>query len=189
MHPTHSTTLGGRLRHRRKLMGLTLSAVARAAGCSESMISKIETDSVSPSLTMLRRVATALDTNVAKLFAETPSQGIVSREGERPRIDTDTLRRGDAISLERLIPYHDGTLLQANIHIVGPGGCSDGLITHVGEEMGYILAGVLELTVDGRAYLLNPGDSFHFASDLPHGYRNPGAAETRVLWVNTPPTF
>ena len=189
MVQAHAQSLGARLRHRRKLLGLTLSAVAKSAGCSESMISKIETDSVSPSLTMLRRVATALDTNVAKLFAEAASEGIVSRRGERPRIDTDSLRRGDAISLERLIPYQEGTLLQANIHIIGPGGQSDGLITHIGEEMGYLLEGALELTVDGRQYLLNPGDSFHFASDLPHGYRNPGPVEARVLWVNTPPTF
>jgi hypothetical protein len=26
-------------------------------------------------------------------------------------------------------------------------------------------------------------------SDPPNGYRSPGDVETRVLWVNTPPTF
>jgi len=36
---------------------------------------------------------------------------------------------------------------------------------------------------------LRAGDSFHFPSEVPHGYRNPGRVRTRVLWVNTPPTF
>lgn len=189
MKQTISTSLGTKLRHRRKLLGLTLSAAAKAAGCSESMVSKIETDRVNPSLTMLRRLAAALDINVAKLFADAPVEGVVSRDGERPRIDTDALRWGDKVSLERLIPYHDGTLLQANIHIIEPGGASDGLITHVGEEMGYLLEGLLELSVDGRDHLIQLGDSFHFNSELPHGYRNPGTVVAKVLWVNTPPTF
>lgn len=184
-----STRLGTKLRHRRKVLGLTLSTVAKTAGCSESMVSKIETDRVNPSLTMLRRLAAALEINVAKLFADAPIEGVVSRHGERPLIDTDALRRGDQVSLERLIPYHDGALLQANIHIIGPGGASDGQITHVGEEMGYLLEGQLELSVGDRTYLIQPGDSFHFNSDLPHGYRNPGAVVAKVLWVNTPPTF
>lgn len=170
-------------------MGQTLSAVARSAGCSESMVSKIETDRVNPSLTLLRRIAAALDINVAMLFSDGQSGGVVSRRGERPVIDTDRLRRGDQVALERLAPHHDGALLQANIHIVGPGGSSDGLISHVGQEVGYLLEGVLDLTVGDRRYRLRAGDSFHFASEIPHGYSNPGPEVARVLWVNTPPTF
>ena len=28
-----------------------------------------------------------------------------------------------------------------------------------------------------------------FASVRPHRFRNPGATETTVVWINTPPTF
>ena len=51
------------------------------------------------------------------------------------------------------------------------------------------LEGEFELTVDGTTYSLKAGDSFFFRSELPHSYRNPGAIEARVLWVNAPPTF
>ncbi len=170
-------------------MGHTLSYVAKSAGCSESMVSKIETDSVNPSLTLLRRIASALDINVAMLFSGGETEGVVSRAGERPVIDTDRLRRGDQVALERLAPHRDGTLLQANIHIVAAGGSSDGKISHVGQEMGYLLEGILDLTVGDRTYRLNTGDSFHFGSEIPHGYNNPGNTVARVLWVNTPPTF
>jgi len=168
---------------------MTLLDVAREAQCSESMVSKIETARVSPSLTMLSRLAAALDVNVSVFFSDDPGDDIVTRAGARPRLDTDALRRGDGVTLERLIPYAPGCMLQANIHIVAPGGRSDGMIAHVGEEIGYLIDGELELEVDGQRFLLGPGDSFHFESDRPHGYRNPGSREARVLWVNTPPTF
>lgn len=168
---------------------MTLQKLATAASCSESMISKIETGRVKPSLTMLSRLAAALGVNVSTFFDDGADPEVVTRAGARPRLDTDALRRGDGIALERLAPHADGALLQANLHIVAGGGASDGLIVHVGEEIGYLVEGELELEVDGRTYLLRPGDSFHFPSDLPHGYRNPGTREARVIWVNTPPTF
>ena len=184
-----SNSLGAKLRHRRKLRGLTLSEVATRAGCSESMVSKIESNRVNPSLTMLRSLAAALEISPSTLFDDGAQDGVVSRAGERPVMDTDSLRKGDGVSLERLVPYDDGCLLQANVHIVAAGGGSDGQISHVGEEMGYLLSGRLELEVDGEIYQLQQGDSFHFNSERPHSYRNTGDVEARVLWVNTPPTF
>lgn len=168
---------------------MTLQQLATEATCSESMVSKVETGRVNPSLTMLSRLASALGVNVSTFFGEEEVMGVVMRAGSRPRLDTDALRRGDGVTLERLAPCHEGSMLQANLHIVAAGGRSDGLISHVGEEIGYLVAGELELEVDGRLYRLEPGDSFYFPSDRPHGYRNPGKTEARVLWVNTPPTF
>ena len=168
---------------------MTLQQLATAAACSESMVSKIETGRVSPSLTMLSRLAAALGVNVSTFFDDGTEPQVVMRAGTRPRLDTDALRRGDGVSLERLAPHTEGSMLQANLHIVASGGASDGLISHVGEEMGFLIEGELELEVDGQTYLLRPGDSFYFPSDRPHGYRNRGTREARVLWVNTPPTF
>lgn len=181
--------VGPRLRLLRRSRNLTLSEVARRAGCSESMVSKIETTRVNPSLTLVRRLAGALDLNVAALFDNDADRAVVARNGRRPRLNDDTLRSGDGVILERLVAQNGETLLQANIHIVLPGGASDGAITHFGEEMGYLLEGELELVVDDETFQLKPGDSFHFRSERPHSYRNLGESVARVLWVNTPPTF
>ena len=43
--------------------------------------------------------------------------------------------------------------------------------------------------VDDRTYIVRAGDSFHFRSERPHGYRNPGPGTARVIWVSTPPTY
>jgi len=93
------------------------------------------------------------------------------------------------IRLERVVVPAKGRLLQADIHVIEPLVARPETISHAGEEVGYVLEGRLELTLGDERYLLEAGDSFHFPSEVPHGYRNPGRVRTRVLWVNTPPTF
>ena len=176
--------LGVRIRHARRVAGLTLTQVASKAQCSESLVSKIENGQATPSLNMLHRIAGALATNIAALSCEqAPSTGPVLRQGERP------VMQAGGISLERIVLPKRGGLLQANIHIVQPGEASDGQIVHVGEEVGYVLEGMLDLMLGDATYRLHSGDAFTFSSQVSHGYRNPGETVTRVLWVNTPATF
>ncbi|HEX4765619.1 MAG TPA: XRE family transcriptional regulator [Lichenihabitans sp.] len=179
-----------RLRLARQTRGLTLKALADAAGCSESLLSKIENGKASPSLPMLHRLVQALDTNIGWMFEENHGEeGIIFRDGSRPIITLDPLRRGEGISLERVIPYSAGHLLQCNIHHIEVGGESAGPIQHAGEEVGYVLRGRIELILDGRTFILSQGDSFVFGSDVPHAYRNLGGEPASIFWVNTPPTF
>lgn len=181
--------IGAKVKHGRMVRGITLKQLAEEAGCSESLLSKIENNKAMPSFGTLHRIAVALGTNVGVLFsAGGEGAQIVSRAGERPIIVTDQLRTGKGVQLERLIPYSREYLLQSNIHLIAPGGRTDA-ISHAGEEIGYVLEGEIELTIDGNRYCAKAGDSFHFRSELPHAYRNIGTKPARVLWVNTPPTF
>jgi transcriptional regulator with XRE-family HTH domain len=181
--------IGAKVKHGRMVRGITLKQLAAEAGCSESLLSKIENDKAMPSFGTLHRIAAALGTNVGVLFsAGSEGAQIVSRAGERPVIVTDQLRSGKGVQLERLIPYSREYLLQSNIHLIAPGGRTDA-ISHAGEEIGYVLEGEIELTINGNRYSAKTGDSFHFRSELPHAYRNVGTKPARVLWVNTPPTF
>lgn len=185
-----SVRLGIRLKLARQLRGMTLRALADSVGCSESLLSKLENGKTSPSLPMLHRLVEALDTNIGWMFEEVDSEeGIVFRAGSRPVITLDPLRQGEGISLERVIPYSPGHLLQCNIHRIEEGGESAGAIRHVGEEVGYVLTGDIELMVEDRAFQLHPGDTFVFRSELPHSYRNIGKGPASIFWVNTPPTF
>jgi len=182
-------TLGMQLRHLRRLKGLRLKDVADVIGCSESMLSKIETDRADPSLQMLHRLAEALGTPVQALFSDTATQPLtVYRSGERPILEMG--RRGSGPPLatfERMIPYAEGRTLNANIHVAPPGGGSDGIIRHEGEEVGYVIEGTIELVVDGTAAVVSAGGSFFFQSSLPHSYRNIGTQTARIVWVNSPP--
>ena len=185
-----SSRLSMRLRLARQIRGMTLKSVADAAGCSESLLSKIENGKATPSLPMLHRLVLALETNIGWMFEEGDGdEGVVFRRGERPLITLDPLRQGEGISLERVIPYSNGHLLQCNIHRIETGGESAGPIQHAGEEVGYVLEGDIELMVANSTYKLSAGDSFVFRSELPHHYRNAGVSPASIFWVNTPPTF
>jgi transcriptional regulator with XRE-family HTH domain len=184
--------IGTRLKHARLMKALSLRQLADDVGCTEGFLSKIENNKARPSLAMLHRLVRKLEINVAKLFSEDRTDMgpvAIMRNGERSTIQTEAMRRGRGIVLERLVSNAISTLLEANIHHVAPKGSSEGYIQHEGEEIGFVLEGMLELIVDKVTYIVHEGDAFFFNSSLPHGYRNPGKIEAKVLWVNTPPSF
>ncbi|WP_199175992.1 cupin domain-containing protein [Telmatospirillum siberiense] len=179
---------GGTLRMSRHLQGMTMAQLALKVGCSESLISKIECDRVLPSLQLLHRLVQALGTNIASLMTGAGDKdGVIARAGERPVLVVTPSGRGRGLKLESL--SIDRALMQANIHIIAPGGGSNGAIQHEGEEVGYVLQGVVEMTIGERRFRLGVGDSFYFRSDHPHAYVNVGQEEARILWVNSPATF
>lgn len=184
--------IGVKIRHARKLKGLRLKDLADAIGCSESFLSKVENEQVTPSLKTLHRLAAELDTTIGELFSVSSGEHrVVVRRNERPVVRTEAVGRGasSGVFMECLIADPDSRLLYGSIHVVEPGSSSGGTIQHMGEEVGYVLEGVLNLEVDGVTYFLETGDSFFFDSSLRHGYSNPGTVTTRVIWINTPPTF
>lgn len=190
--PNNRIRIGAKLRHARMIKGMKLTEVAAGISTSESFISKLENDKVQPSLAVLHKLVAFLGINVTSLFANpNEDQGplFVMRAGQRPVIQTNRRHQTDGVNIEWIAHNSGNSILQASIHIVAPNGCSHGLITHVGEEIGFVLQGVLDLTVGNELCRISTGDSFFFSSEHPHGYVNPGSAIARILWVNTPPTF
>lgn len=194
-----STTRGGsvdapkfgvKLRFARKLKGLKLSEVAAASGCSESLISKIENDQATPSVTLLHRLAQTLETNIAWFFAlDDSGHEIVMRKGSRREIDFGKSLPMEGTSVESLAPFIQGNLLQVMLFTVAPNGKALDFLSHQGEDFGYVLEGEVIIIVDDVEYSLSEGDTFQFSSDRPHGYHNRGNTTAKIIWVNTPPTF
>ncbi len=48
------------------------------------------------------------------------------------------------------------------------------MLQRQGKGSRFVIEGELELTLEGEAHLLKVGNSFYFASDLPHANRSPG---------------
>lgn len=183
--------LGVKLRLARQTKGFSMKELARGVGCSESLISKIENGHSNPSLPLLHQLVRVLETNITWLFDEIEAVDTgIYREGERPVISLERSReKSSAISLERIIPFKEGHLLQCNIHHIEVGGKSGMSITHEGEEVGYVLSGIVGLELNGDSYELTKGDAFCFRSNIPHSYSNIGKERASILWICTPPTF
>lgn len=179
--------VGPRLRRARLSKGLRMRDLAQAAGCDESMISKIEAGKVLPSLPMLNKMVGALDLDIASFFGlKIDEYKLVQKPNDRLKVQVDALRGGTGVTYERLVPVAAGNLLEANVHVVAPGGEKVDLVTHQGEAVGYLVSGTIELTIDDTTYLMSPGDSFFFKAYLTNSYRNVGEDEARIVWVNTP---
>ena len=108
---------------------------------------------------MLHRVTEALGTTVAACFSDQDVEPLtVYHAGERPIIRLGSTGSAPEPSLERLTPYKAGRALNANFHVVPPGAGSEGALKHAGEEVGFVIQGVVELTVDGRSVVIAAGD-------------------------------
>jgi transcriptional regulator with XRE-family HTH domain len=179
--------VGARLRRARLSKGLRMRDLAQAVGCDESMISKIEAGKVMPSLPMLNKMVHALDRDMASFFGlKIDEYKLVQKPEDRLKVPVDALRGGTGVTYERLVPVAAGNLLEANVHVVAPGGEKVDLITHQGEAVGYLVSGTIELTIDDTTYVMTSGDSFFFKAYLTNSYRNVGPDEARIIWVNTP---
>lgn len=179
--------VGVRLRHARLLKGMRMKDLATAVDCDESMISKIESGKVLPSIPMLNKLVHALDRDMASFFGlRIDEHMLVQKPDERLKVFVDALRGGTGVTYERLVPVGAGNLLEANVHVVAPGGEKIDLITHQGEAVGYLVCGEIELTIDDTTYRMSAGDSFFFKAYLTNSYRNVGEVEARIIWVNTP---
>lgn len=188
--PQNGFRIGARLKHARLLNHMRLKDVAASSACSESMLSKIENDLASPSLTTLHRLCKSLHLSVSDLLSNNAvDPWVIMRPGERRTIGHAKALGAEGVSAEILVPSAEGRLLEGFLIVIEPGGNTNGVLHHQGEEVGYVVEGQLELTISGTVTLLNAGDSFYFPSDLPHSYRNPGKTRMRAVWINTPPTF
>src|SRR6202022_5103283 len=105
---------------------------------------------------------------------------IVKKPDDGLKVHVDALRGGAGVTYERLVPVAAGNLLEANVHVVAPGGEKVDLVTHQGEAVGYLVSGTIELTIDDTTSLRTPGDSFFFKAYLTNSYPNAGQDERRI---------
>ncbi|HEY6057203.1 MAG TPA: XRE family transcriptional regulator, partial [Candidatus Limnocylindrales bacterium] len=176
--------LGTRLRAARRASGLTLRGAAVASRLSPSFISALERSVSGASLAALKRLTSAYGTTVAALASDSAAgTGRLVRTPDRRIVEP-----GAGIRIEDLAT--SPTQLESQLFVLSPGTSSEGYYAHPGEEFMFLLDGRLGVWLDEAEYYeLGPGDALTFPSTLPHRFRALGAAETRLLWINTPPTF
>ena len=173
---------GGRLRQARLQRKLALADVGKAVGVSVGFLSALERGQMSASVGTLRKLAAFFDLNVLDFFAsDDPPQAVV-RPNERK-----VLEAGPGVRMD-LLAWGD-TVMEPHLFHVAPGKGSGSPYAHPGEEFLFVLQGELEISLEGERHRLRSGDSLYFDSSTPHTWRNPGKKETRILWINTPPTF
>ncbi len=151
-------------------LDVTVTELAKQAGLSPGMLSKIENGLTSPSLATLRMLSEALHVPVTSFF----------RKFEEER-DATFVRAGEGLKIERR-GTRSGHQYQLLGHSIGkPIAVEPYLITlteesdvfpvfqHDGIEFIFMLEGVVGYRHADKTYRLTPGDSLFFDADAPHG--------------------
>ncbi len=182
--------IGDQVRELRKARRMTLKVLAEKIGCSVGHLSQVERNISSVDIQVLHEIAGALGIGINWFFqgdgaGRDDERGTVVRKARRRRLDFT----GAGIAEELLSPTLNGGF-EVIMGTFAPGAATgEKKYSRPGEEAGVVLKGELEIWIGDNHYHLHQGDSFQFPLSEPHRSKNPGNAETTVLWVIAPPTY
>lgn len=178
---------GEKLRAVRERKGFTLKTVAELAGVSESLVSQIERNKVSPAIDTLLNLASVLDINLEFLFEEYRRERPVQiiRHDEGKKIAEEEITFEELCRPERKDGEHEFEAYVVRVPIGSH--THKGSYGHLGREFGFILHGKAELHYENLIYELNEGDSVSFSASEPHVVYNIGQVPLEAIWVVTPP--
>jgi transcriptional regulator with XRE-family HTH domain len=179
--------IGVRLQAVRKSKGLSQRELAKRVGVTNSTISLIEQNKVSPSISSLKKVLDGIPISLADFFtmdlAHTGDSPFYAA-GEQPDVGNNDIHYF-------LVGQHRANRQMCILREVMPPGTDTGetMLSHDGEEGGVVVQGQVELTVGDQVRVLGPGEAYYFESRQPHRFRNVGRDEAILVSANTPPTF
>jgi transcriptional regulator with XRE-family HTH domain len=181
-----SLNVGAHLKAVRQMYGLSQRELAKRAGVTNGLISLIEQNRVSPSVSSLKKVLDGIPMALADFFTldlggqpqvffpREELSDIGTASVELRLVGSRLAKRNMSILHERYAPNAD---------------TGEEMLTHAGEEGGVIVKGKIELTVGGETRILGPGDAYYFKSSLPHRFRNVGRDECELVSASSPPSF
>src|SRR2546426_10444827 len=189
-----SLELGQAIRALRVERGLTLKAVARIAGVSQSLISQVERGLASPSINTLRRIAGALDVPIAALFLGGDMSDDESDRGGRRLVVRQHERKGLHVPRSKVVYELLTPDLNRKIEFIWieyePGAITHPEpMSHPGEENAVCLEGSVVVTIDRQEFVLTEGDSISFDSGRPHQVENRSNRRAVLVSAITPPAF
>ncbi|HSI95006.1 MAG TPA: XRE family transcriptional regulator [Methylophilaceae bacterium] len=171
--PTGNTLdayLGHTIRQLRQQHGLTIAEVSQRAGISRGMLSKIENGLASTSLDTLEQLANSLGVTLSRLFRDynAPTGGAqFVKNGQ----GMEVVRRGTRCGhTYQLLAYDQGPQKIFEPFLISLEEQNEEFppFEHPGTEFIYMLEGIVEYSVGGESYVLEPGDSLTFRGELPH---------------------
>lgn len=170
---------GAELREIRKQKQLTLKNLADKTGLSSSLLSQIERGLVDPTVGTFWKICSALDVPINHFFRVREDHEPVIRKSQHKIIEL----KDTHVKYHVLTPLQQGKIEFLLIEIEPGEMIEQELISHSGEECGYVLQGELKVLLADREYHLFPGDSIGFNSTAPHRFLNPGKSVSLAIWA------
>jgi transcriptional regulator with XRE-family HTH domain len=160
-------TIGARIRKIRRQQNRTLQQIADRVGLTRSMLSKVETDKVVPTVATMSKIAAALGVGASVLLEQGNGQTTVFApacdNGPDSMVQTERGYRFHTFATRRA-----DKCMQPYLFTARKGEVKPQALSHEGEEFVYMLDGEMKYRVGDVAYTLRPGDSLYFDSEDEH---------------------
>lgn len=171
-----------RLKDLRISAGLSMQELADNAGVSKSMICKIESDKVQPTIDVAGKLSKALGKTLSEMLHATHEVEILHITQDQQAIWKDP----QGVSRRNISPIFDGLKMEwlqvelpPKTQICKP----SQMISPNAEKYLLINKGKLEIKINNKTYTLNKGDSFYFGANIPHEFINNGKITTEFYIV------
>ena len=177
-----SVNLARQIRILRERRNLSQRSLAEASGLSRNTLSLLERGQTSPTVSTLKRLASALGVNINAFFNQIDDESIVyTKSGKR-----SNLQLSQGMMADLGVGMHD-QLVTPLILEMEPGARSGPALSHEGQDFVYCLSGEVLYTVNGKAYVLEPGDSVFFDAHLLHRFQSTATEKSEVLIILSTP--
>jgi transcriptional regulator with XRE-family HTH domain len=163
-----SSNLALNVRQLRSARQLSQAELAKIAGIPRPTLAHLESGSANPTLSVLMRLASALQVLIEELVAPPRAQVRHFSADQLPQ------RQRGMVAVRKLLPEHirgldiERMALPAGSDFVG--------IPHIRGSRAYLICerGALRLTIGGEEFDMVEGDVLVFRGDQRHSYENPG---------------
>ncbi|WOH36751.1 cupin domain-containing protein [Thalassotalea fonticola] len=180
--------VGARLKAVRILNNLSQRELAKRAGVTNSTISMIEKNSVSPSISSLKKVLNGIPISLVDFFSEDTNVE-KTQQVIYPPEDLMDISTGDICMqlVGKAFPRRQMTFLLETYPPTADTGTE--MLQNDAEEGGYIIEGKIEITIGTEVYALAKGDSYYFDNNKPHRFHNPYKKVCKIVSATTPGNF
>jgi transcriptional regulator with XRE-family HTH domain len=177
--------IGANLKTLRLESGLSQKSLAEATQLSPTLISRIESGLVRPSIATLELIAQSLKVDIGFFFQdEEKGQYWISQKEKRKTVP---YQRG--YNIETLVDGMENRFMDPAIITLKEKGEEEKveLATHEGQEFMYVLEGKVELILGSKRFVLKQGDAAYWNGSVPHKGVSLGKKPARTLNVHLIP--
>lgn len=175
--------IGKKIKELRLQNDLTLADLASRSELTKGFLSQLERNLTSPSISTLEDILEALGTNLSEFFHEEEEEQIVFSTKDF------FVDKKEEYQIEWIVPNAQKNEMEPILLTLPPHGKSHEMVSHQGEEFGYVLKGTVTLVRDNKKYKLKAKDTFYLNGKKSHYLYNHGNSEALILWITTPPMF
>lgn len=180
--------IGERIKKKREQLSLQLNELAEKVGVSPSALSQIEKAKSFPSIVTLKNIADKLHTTVGELIGENDS---LANNPVVYKSDIKFIDQNKSGTLFYLLSQHD-TNKQMDTYLVrfSKASAVDGFFSSAfGQIFSYVLSGEVRFDLDGKSFVLKPGDNIYFNAKSQFNAINYNDGISEILWIQSPPSF